>query len=145
MHSASKSDAITASLTLVDLDAALLQRGDDEPLVILQIDFSVAIEVGHGHPAVDVLLRGVVVHAQHVIRLLDQLGDLILAQEAALIAVELLEQPPRHLQSVPYVLRIGPAWGDGYFFSTRARYLTARDSKSSRETLPSPLKSRMWL
>jgi hypothetical protein len=70
---------ILQSLSFVDLDAAFFEGGDDESFVVLQVDLAVAVEVGHRHPAVDVLLRRVVVHSQHVIRLLYQLGNLVLA------------------------------------------------------------------
>lgn len=51
------------SLSLVDLYAAFLQRSDDQSLVILQVDLSIAVEVGHGHPTVNVLLGRVIGHS----------------------------------------------------------------------------------
>lgn len=80
-----------SSFTLIDLYATFLQRVDDESLVILQIDLSIIIKVSHLHPALYVLLGGVIVHSQHVIGFLDQIWDFVLTQETAFVFVELLE------------------------------------------------------
>lgn len=66
------------SLSLVYLYSTFLERSNNQSLVVLQIHFAIPIQISHGHPAVDVLLGWVVVHAQHVVRFPDELGNLVL-------------------------------------------------------------------
>jgi hypothetical protein len=95
------------SLALVDLDAALFEGGDNETFIILEVDLPVAVEVGHGHPTVDILLRRVVVHPHHAVGLPDQLRNFVLAEEPALVLVELLEEAFGDLEAFSDVFGVG--------------------------------------
>ena len=114
------------SLPLVYFYAAFLQTSYYQPLVVLKVDLSVSIEVGHRHPAVDILLGRVVVHTHHGIGLVDQVRDLILTEEPASIFIELLKQSFCHLQPFSNIFGVSSTLNHLYFLSALARYLTAR-------------------
>ena len=99
----------TPSLTLVYLYPTFLQTSYYQSFVILEVDLPISIQISHRHPTVNILLRWIVLHSHHVVRLPNQLWNLVLTQKTTLVTVEFLKQPLCHLQPLPHILSVCPS------------------------------------
>lgn len=93
---------ITQSIPFVYSDSTLGQGLNDKFLIVFKSHLAITILVRHLHPAVDVLLCGVVLDSHHRVSLNQQSRYLTFRQVSTLVLVELVEQSLGDLQSLLY-------------------------------------------